>query len=131
MAFAYSLVTRSRSGREHTRPYTSTDRLEVGSVVLLDGRYWLVERVDDAVVRAWPARYRLVLRHFDGREEAGAFRRLRADAPTLGHQLTTLEDGEAVSWVVGEQRLARDALVPRVIAEARAKREDRRGNALS
>jgi hypothetical protein len=48
------------------------------------------------------------LRHPGGREEAGAFRRYRSDAPTVGHQLTTLENGAPVTWAVVEQRLARD-----------------------
>jgi hypothetical protein len=59
-------------------------------------------------VRARPARYRLTLRHPDAREEAGAFRRHRTDAPTLGHQLTTLERGTPVSWAVAEQHLVHD-----------------------
>jgi hypothetical protein len=108
MAFSYRLVTQHRTGREHARPHTSEDPLAPGSVVLLGGRYWLVERVDDAAVQARPARYRLTLRHPDGHEEAGAFRRFRADAPTVGHQLATYENGEPVSWAVVEQRLARD-----------------------
>jgi len=49
-----------------------------------------------------------LLRHPDGREEAGAFRRYRADAPTVGHQLATFENGGPISWAVVEQRLARD-----------------------
>jgi len=108
MAFSYRLVTHDRTGREHARPYTSQEPLAPGSVVLLGGRYWLVERVDDAAVQARSARYRLTLRHPDGHEEAGAFRRFRADAPTVGHQLATYENGEPVSWAVVEQRLARD-----------------------
>jgi hypothetical protein len=108
MASSYTLVTHDRGGREHTRPYTSRDPLAPGSLVLLDGRYWLVERVENGTVRARPARYRLTLRHPDGREEAAAFRRYRKDAPTVGHELATNEDGVAVSWVVVEQRLARD-----------------------
>ena len=35
-----------------------------------------------------PARYRLVLRHPDGRTEAGAFRRYRSDAPRIGHSFS-------------------------------------------
>jgi hypothetical protein len=76
--------------------------------VVLGGRYWLVERVEGPRAQARPARYRLTLRHPDGRREAGAFRRYRADAPTLGHQLATIEDGAPVSWAVVEQRLAHD-----------------------
>jgi hypothetical protein len=56
MAFSYTLVTHDRSAREHELPYTSQDALAPGSLVLLSGRYWLVERVDDAAVRARPAR---------------------------------------------------------------------------
>jgi hypothetical protein len=108
MPFSYTFVTHDRAGREHVHPYTSTDPLAPGSIVLLGGRSWLVERVDGTAVRARPARYRLTLRHPDGREEAGAFRRFRSDAPTLGHQLTTLEDGAPISWSVVEQRLAYD-----------------------
>jgi hypothetical protein len=108
MAFSYRLVTLGRTGREHARPFTSQDSLAPGSVVLLGGRYWLVERVDDADVHARPARYRLTLRHPNRREEAGAFRRFRADAPTVGHQLATFENGEPVSWAVVGQRVGRD-----------------------
>jgi hypothetical protein len=103
MPSSYTLVTHDRTAREHARPYTSQDLLGPGSVVVLGGRYWLVERVDDATVHARPARYRLTLRHPDGREEAGAFRRFRADAPTVGHQLATFENGEPVSWAVVER----------------------------
>jgi hypothetical protein len=67
-----------------------------------------VERVARPRVHARPARYRLTLRHPDGRHETGAFRRYRADAPRLGHQLTTLEDGTPISWAIVEQRLAHD-----------------------
>jgi hypothetical protein len=76
--------------------------------VLIGGRCWLVERIEHARVQAKPARYRLTLRHPDGRQEAGAFRRFRADAPAPGHQLTTLADGAPISWVVVEHRLAYD-----------------------
>lgn len=108
MSVSYEIVTRDRTGREHVRPYHSEDALAPGSVVLLRGRYWLMERVERSRGHAQPARYRLTLRHPDGRREPGAFRRFRADAPTVGHQLTTLEDGAPISWTVSEQRLARD-----------------------
>jgi hypothetical protein len=106
--FSYTLVTHDRAGREHARPYTSEDPLVPASLVLLAGRYWLVERVERTAVHARPARYRLTLRHPDGRLEIGASLRFRADAPTVGHQLTTLEDGAPVSWAVVEQQLSRD-----------------------
>ena len=108
MSVSYEIVTRDRSGREHIRPYQSEDALAPGSVVLLRGRYWLVERVERSRGHAQPARYRLTLRHPDGHQEPGAFRRFRADAPRVGHQLTTLDDGAPISWTVIEQRLARD-----------------------
>jgi hypothetical protein len=108
MTFSYTLVTHDRTGREHVRRYTSRDPLAPASVALLGGRYWLVERVDGSTVQAGPARYRLVLRHPDGRLETGAFRRFRADSPSVGHQLATFENGGPIGWVVVEQRLARD-----------------------
>jgi hypothetical protein len=77
--------------------------------MLLGGRYSLVERVERERVYAAPARYRLTLRHPDGRNEEGAFRRFRADAPAVGHQFTTLENGAPISWAVVEQYLAHDA----------------------
>ena len=46
--------------------------------------------------------------HPDGHREAGAFRRFRPDAPNLGHQLITLENGVPISWAVIDQRLAYD-----------------------
>jgi hypothetical protein len=77
--------------------------------MLLGGRYSLVERVERERVYAAPARYRLTLRHPDGRKEEGAFRRFRADAPSVGHQFTTLENGAPISWAVVEQYLTHDA----------------------
>jgi hypothetical protein len=108
LAVSYEVVTRGRTGREQVHPYTSDDALAPGSLVVLGGRYWVVERVEQSRVLAQPARYRLILRHPDGHEEAGAFRRFRTDAPTVGHQLTTVEEGAPVSWSVVEHRLARD-----------------------
>jgi hypothetical protein len=54
-------------------------------------------------------RYQLVLRHPDGREEHGAFRRSRPDGPRLGHALTTIEHGSPVVWQVVEERAGQDA----------------------
>jgi hypothetical protein len=109
VAFSYKIITRNRTGQEHVRPFTSADALAPGTVVLLGGRYTLVERVEQGRVYAGPARYRLTLRHPDGRKEEGAFRRFRADAPAVGHQFTTLENGAPISWAVVEQHLAHDA----------------------
>jgi len=108
LAVTYDLATRSRGGGRHVHRYTSEDQLALGSIVVLDGRSWLVYRVEETNAEAVPAVYRLTLRHPDGREESGAFRRFRPDAPALGHQLTTLEDGTPISWAVVEQRLAHD-----------------------
>jgi hypothetical protein len=105
---SYEIVTRNRAGREHARRYTSEEALAPGSIVLLGGRQWLVERVEQQRLYATPARYRLTLRHPDGREEGGSFRRFRPDAPRIGHQLTTLEDGAPISWQVVDERLAHD-----------------------
>lgn len=108
MSASYEVVTHDRNGRQHVRLYESDEALAPGSVVLMGGRYWLVDRVEQSLAHAQPARYRLTLRHPDGHQEPGAFRRFRADSPTVGHQLTTLEDGAPISWTVIEYRLARD-----------------------
>jgi hypothetical protein len=104
----YEVVVHHRSGREHVQQYASEEPLEVGDVVRLEGRYWLIENIDGARATAKPARYRLMLRHPDGREELGALRRFRPGAPTLGHSLATIEHGSAVSWQVVDRRPARD-----------------------
>jgi hypothetical protein len=108
VATTYEIVTRNRAGAEHVRRYTSEDTLAQGSVVALGGRYWLVDRVDHDRLHAVPARYRLTLRHPDGHDEPGAFRRYGPDAPRTGHYLTTLEDGAPITWAVVMQQLARD-----------------------
>jgi hypothetical protein len=114
VALTYEVVTRNRVGKEHAREFVSTDPLEVGSVLYLDGRWWLIERVEPdsgevlARVFAKPGRYRIRLRHPDGREELGAFRRFRPDAPRFGHAFTTVENGLSASWSVVEERLERD-----------------------
>jgi hypothetical protein len=105
MAFHYELVTHTRAGAERTHAYVSESALEPGSVLRLEGRDWLVEEVEDSRVIAKPARYRLVLRHPDGEEETGGFRRWRPDAPRIGHAFATIEDDQPVSWEVVDQRL--------------------------
>src|SRR5437870_2914197 len=81
---------------------------------LRGGRFWLVETVEPAGAEeaaravAKPARYRLHLRHPDGREELGAFRRFRPGSPRLGHAFATMEDGRPISWEVVDEQLARD-----------------------
>jgi hypothetical protein len=114
MAVTYEVVLVGRSGREVRRPYTVDDPLRPGEVIVLDGRHWLIERVDPGDgapggrAQAKPARYRLRLRYPDGHEEAGAFRRYRPDAPRLGHAFSTLEDGALISWEVVEEQLVHD-----------------------
>ena len=108
MALDYELVPVSRSGHERVHPYTSEEPLEPGSVVHYEGRDWLVDGLDGTRVTMKPARYRLRLRHPDGREELGALRRYRPDAPRVGHTFSTVEDGAPASWQVADERLARD-----------------------
>jgi hypothetical protein len=113
-AFRYQVVTVNRAGLERRREFVSENELNPGDVLRLHGRDWIVERVEPGAagappgVVAKPARYRLVLRHPDGRTEIGAFRRFRDDAPRLGHAFTTVEGLEAISWQVVDQRLTRD-----------------------
>ena len=111
MAQSYDVVTVNRAGIERVHPFVSEDALVPGSVLRLAGRDWLVERIEGgepARATAKPARYRLSLRHPDGREEAGAFRRYRSDGPRLGHAFSTIEVGQPISWEVVEERLERD-----------------------
>ena len=111
MALRYELVTSTRAGKERVRPYTAEEELAPGDVLVLDGRYWLIERAEtdpgDRLI-AKPTRYRIRLRHPDGHEEVGAFRRFRAGSPRLGHALTTVEEGQPASWQVFDERLAWD-----------------------
>ena len=108
MAADYQLVHVNRVGHEPTQPYSSETELAEGDLVHVEGRDWLVDAVEGERVRLEPARYRLVLRHPDGRIEAGAFRRYRADAPRVGHTFSTMVDGGPASWQVADERLQRD-----------------------
>jgi hypothetical protein len=108
VASTYEVVTVTRAGREHRRPYSAESELAPGSVIRLDGRDWLVEEVEDGRAAAKPARYRLTLRHPDGHEEVGAMRRYRPDAPRVGHMFATGQ----VSWQVVDERLDRDGEGP-------------------
>jgi hypothetical protein len=115
VARTYDVVTVNRLGHERSHPYTTELELAPGEVLRLDGRFWLAVEVGpsgaserDARVRATPARYRIRLRHPDGREEIGAFRRYRPDTPRLGHAFTTVEDGQPASWEIVEEQLAED-----------------------
>ena len=104
----YTVVTRNRAGKERVHPYAVDDALEPGAVIRVDGRDWLITRIDGDRASAEPARYRIRLRHPDGREELGAMRRYRPDAPALGHAFSTIEDGKPASWEVVEVQLASD-----------------------
>ncbi len=99
-------------GKPRVHPYAQDEPLRPGEVLRLEGRFWLVDDVDEDAdpprATAKPARYRLRLLHPDGREEKGVFRRFRPAAPRLGHSFTTLEDGQPVGWAVVQERLAHD-----------------------
>jgi len=108
--YAYDVVLENRAGIRRIVPFTSEDPLEPGAVIRLSGRYWIVEeaRLGNGNVLAKPARYRIRLQHPDSREEVGAFRRFRAEAPGIGHAFTTFVDGRPESWEVVDSRLAYD-----------------------
>lgn len=114
MDFHYELVTQNRLGTERARPFASDEQLGPGSVVLADGRHWLVDDIEDADggrlprVHARPGRYRLWLRYPDGEEEAGAFRRSGPGSPRAGHTFSTIEGGSPTSWHVVDERLTLD-----------------------
>jgi hypothetical protein len=87
--------------------------LSPGDILRLEGRFWLVETIDQtlepqAKATAKPARYRIRLRYPDGREEAGATRRYRPDAPRIGHSFVTSSGNGPVSWQVVDAELDRD-----------------------
>jgi hypothetical protein len=104
----YEVHVVHRGGIEHVYPYASDEPLALGDVLRLEGRYWLLETVDGARAVAKPARYRLRLSYPDGREEVGALRRFRADAPRGGHAFSTRPDGRPITWEVAAERLAYD-----------------------
>jgi len=108
MTTSYELAVRTGNGRERVQPYLADGELRAGSVVELGGRHWLIAGVEGPRATGVPARYRLTLRHPDGREEHGALRRHRPDAPAVGHQFTTQVEGSPVSWTVVGDRLALD-----------------------
>jgi hypothetical protein len=112
MALTYEAAAFTRSGSQRVHTYASETPLGPGDVIRMSGRDWLVERVeadtDPPRLIMEPARYRLRLRHPDGREELGAFRRWRSDAPGVGHSFSTIEDGQPAAWTVTDTQLARD-----------------------
>jgi hypothetical protein len=112
MALTYEAAAFTRSGRERVHTYASETALGPGDVIRMFGRDWLVERVeadtDPPRLIMKPARYRLRLRHPDGREDLGAFRRWRSDAPGVGHSFSTIEDGQPAVWTVTDTHLTHD-----------------------
>jgi hypothetical protein len=115
VALKYEVVAVTRAGIERAHEYSSEEQLGAGAVLFLMGRWWLTERIEPSTgsgpARAYakPAVYRLTLRHPDGREEVGAFRRFRPDGPRLGHLFTTLEEKQPVTWEVVDAQLEHDA----------------------
>jgi hypothetical protein len=105
---SYELVTHDHFGGTHVHVYTPEQALVPGSIVVRGGRYWIIVQVEQRRAEAQPARYRLTLRHPEGRTEAGAIRRFHEDAPRSGHQLATVEEGNPISWTVVEETLAFD-----------------------
>ena len=108
MPRTYELVHTNRLGHRLAHELVSDDDLEPGALVRSEGRDWIVDRLEENRVLLEAARYRLVLRHPEGDVERGAFRRFRSDAPRQGHTFSTLVDGAPVTWVVTNERLARD-----------------------
>ena len=104
----YDVVTSSRSGHDRTHHFDAEGELAPGGVVRVEGRDWLIDRIEGERAIARPARYRMLLRHPDGREERGAVRRFRRDRPSIGHAFTTIEDGQPISWQVTAEQLAHD-----------------------
>jgi hypothetical protein len=112
-SFGYEVIRRSPGGGERSLRYVSERQLAEGDVVELGGSSWIVSQVEETGegtprVLAEPARYRLVLRHEDGSEEPGAFRRARPGGPQIGHGFTTFDGRAPLSWQVVEQRVVRD-----------------------
>jgi len=109
--FHYLVVTRRRTGKERVHEFASEDQLEPGDVLRLDGRYWLIASIetgDDAPPRvvAVPARYRLRLRHPEGREELGGLRRFRPDRAEQMGLSVELGGSFGVSEVLAEASIA-------------------------
>ena len=111
--FHYELATVNRAGIVHRHPYASSEPLRPGDLVRLAGRFWLIETIDPpgerlAKATAKPARYRIRLQHPDGREEVGAVRRYRPDAPRLGHSFVTSSGDGPVTWQIVDEQLDQD-----------------------
>jgi hypothetical protein len=104
----YDVVTRGRQGSDRTHRFNADGTLAPGEVVHVEGRDWLIDRVEGDRAIARPARYRLRLRHPDGHEEVGAMRRFRRDRPRIGHAFTTLHDASPISWQVTTEQLGHD-----------------------
>jgi hypothetical protein len=127
---AYDVVMVNRAGVRRVLPFVSEEPLEPSEVIRLAGRFWIVDDVSPGPdgprptqVVAKPARYRIRLRYPDGREELGAFRRFRSDAPRLGHAFTTYPDRRPESWQVVDERVRRDEQGGEPYLELRAERD--------
>jgi len=112
-AYRYELVTVLHGGHEERRELDTEAPLNAGDVVPFGGSHWIVDRVESSTgarprLIAYLARYRLVLRHLEGEEEVGDLRDYREDGPNVGYAFETSAEGEKLSWLVVEQRLARD-----------------------
>ena len=112
----YSVIVPGRpgSGQEHRHRLSTANDLVVGDVVRVAGGRWIVDELREAggerEARLEPARFRLVLLLPDGREEAGAVRRLRDDSLGGGHAFTTADEAgtHRLRWDVVESRFVRD-----------------------
>ena len=76
--FHYDIAATTRAGKQRVHPYASEEPLEVGQIVRLEGRYWLIESIEDSRAAAKPARYRLNGRHVYKNSAALRFGRLPA-----------------------------------------------------
>lgn len=46
--YRYEVRVQKRGGREHAREYASEELLAPGDVIRLQGRYWLIQDVEEA-----------------------------------------------------------------------------------
>ena len=99
--YHYEIVARTRAGKERVHEYASDEPLEIGAVLRLAGRFWLIENHE--------------LEHaFARREEeelpaAAAAAFARAEAAGLPLELVALEPGEEPDWEEAERYI--DALI--------------------
>jgi hypothetical protein len=112
----YNVILPSRHGnaQAHRHRLSTANDLRVGDVVRVTGGRWIVDELREAggerEARLEPARFRVVLLQPDGREEAGAVRRLRDDSLGVGHAFTTADETgtHRLRWDVVADRFVRD-----------------------